>query len=520
MSLEKFFWWTEEQKQLADEVEEFGKEIVTRATELRWKEEFPRDLIEKAAKKGWFGALIPKEYGGMGLGCTGCCIIAEGLLPVTTYYATTAFGGAHQIAHSGTEEQKKRWLPRIARGELIGAITLTEPFVGSDASGLETTARREGDEYILNGKKRYITNLGYADIYMVYARTSDNPEDIAARRHLTGFIVEKGMPGFTIEKINELCVYDPPTLNGYLNFDNVRVPVQNRIAEEGKAWNDVLMRGLNFERVIVCAALLGAMRVSLTYAVYSTQRRIQFDQRTFDFESNQYRISDIIMNLKLSRLMTYYSAYLVDQGMDPMMEATLLKIFAAESNSKAAINAMRCMGGDSVTKFYPVEAVFRNIMMNEIGGGSSDVMRILLARMATRYKIGFMLKYLEPPRRRTHPELGVPIPTFDPDQWKPKFTSDDPEVKVLEALAEDYRVNPGLYMTREELQEDTELDDEALDEALVILEEKELVKLYRMRNFIRLAKATYPGLKKAKPQEYYKWLPRWVEENLDKYPIF
>jgi len=401
--LEKFFWWTDEQKQLADEVEEFSRKVTPRLAEARWKQEIPQDIIKEVAKKGWFGALIPKEYGGLDLGCTGCCILVEGLGAVSGFFATTAFGGAHQIVRSGTEEQKRRWLPKIAKGELVGAIALTEPFVGSDASGLETTARREGDVYILNGKKRFVTNLGYADIYMVYARTSDKPEDIAARRHVTGFIVEKGTPGFTIEKINEVCVFDPPTLNGYLNFDNVRVPVENRIGEEGRAFVDVMMRGLNFERLILCAGLLSAIRASLTYAVYSTQRRIQFDRRTFDFESNQYRIADMIMNLKLARLMTYYSAYLVDQGLEPILEATLLKIFVAEANSKAALDAMRCMGGDGVTKFYPVESIFRNIMMNEIGAGSSDIMRRLLTRIATRYKTGLMQEELRAPRRRVHP---------------------------------------------------------------------------------------------------------------------
>ncbi|MHA1209382.1 MAG: acyl-CoA dehydrogenase family protein, partial [Candidatus Freyarchaeota archaeon] len=198
-------------------------------------------------------------------------------------------------------------------------------------------------------------------------------------------------------------MFDPPTLNGYLNFDNVRVPVENRIGEEGRAFVDVMMRGLNFERLILCAGLLSAIRASLTYAVYSTQRRIQFDRRTFDFESNQYRIADMIMNLKLARLMTYYSAYLVDQGLEPILEATLLKIFVAEANSKAALDAMRCMGGDGVTKFYPVESIFRNIMMNEIGAGSSDIMRRLLTRIATRYKTGLMQEELRAPRRRVHP---------------------------------------------------------------------------------------------------------------------
>jgi len=521
IKVEKYFWWTDEQKRFADEVEEFSRENAHRMAEEIWTREVPQDLLEEVRKRGWFGALIPKEYDGMGLGCTGSCLLVEELIDVVGgLFTTTAFGGAHQILHSGTEEQKERWLPKIARGELIGAICLTEPLLGSDAAGVETTARREGDEYVINGKKRFTTNLGYADIYLVYTRTSDKPEDIKARRHLTAFIVEKGTPGFTIEKINELCVFDPPVLNGYLDFDEVRVPAANVIGGEGNAFMDVMVRGLNFERLLVSAQTLGGMRTSLINAVYVTKRRIQFGRRTIDFESNQFRIADMIMNLKLARLMTYYSAYLVDRGMDPFLETTLLKVFAAEALSKTASDAVQCMGGDGVTKFYPAEAVMRSVKMAEIGAGSSDVMRQLLARLATRYLTGLMLEELEEPRRRIHPNLGVPVPVFALGQMKPKFTSKDSEGKVLEALAEDYRVNPGLYMTREDLEEDTELTGEDLDKALVSLEAEGLVKLYRIRDIIRLAKATYKGLKKAKPKQYYRWFPEWVKTEPERYPIF
>jgi len=527
--VEEFPWWTEEQRRLAKEVEEFSREVTHLAEEVDWRSKLgtldgslpwdpiPQELKKKMIKKGYFGAMIPKEYGGMGLGVTGSCIVAEALGPAYGGFISTAFGGTHQIIRHGTKKQKERWLPRIASGEISGAIALTEPFLGSDASGVETFAVREGDEYVINGKKRFVSNLGYADIYMVYVKTSDKPEDKAAYSHMTGLIVEKGTPGFTVEKVNMLCTFDPPALNGYLNFDDVRVPVANRIGEENDAFLGVMVQGLNFERLMVCALALGLTRISLKYAVYVTERRVQFDKRTIDFESNQYRIADMITNLKLARLMTYYSAYLSDMGEEPIIEATLLKIFAAEANSKAALDSMRCIGGDGLTNMYPVEAVMRSMLMNEIGAGSSDIMRRLLVRQATRYQVGLMLEDLKVPRRRLHPELGVPMSDWT-GELKPKLTAKDPEGRVLEALAFDYMVNPGLYMTREDLEEDTELKGEELDKALIFLEKKGLVKLFRLHGIIRLAKAHYTGLKKAKPQKFYNWYPQWVKEKLFPVP--
>jgi len=525
MNVEEFPWWTKEQRQLAREVEEFSREVAPLVEEADWRakldtldgslpwdptlQEFKKRIVEK----GYFGAMIPKEYGGMGLGVTGSCIIAEALGPSHGGYLATAFGGTHQIIRHGTEEQKKRWLPNIAKGEISGAIALTEPFVGSDAAGVETFATREGDEYVVNGKKRFVSNLGYADIYMVYVKTSDKPEDIASYQHMTGLIVEKGTPGFTVEQVNMLCTLDPPQLNGYLNFDDVRVPVANRIGEENEAFLGVMVGGLNFERLMICALTLGLMRTSLKYAIYVTERRIQFGKRTIDFESNQYRIADMITNLKLARLMTYYSAHLADLGEEPIIEATLLKIFAAEANSKAALDAMECMGGDGLTKMYPVESIMRNAFMNVIGAGSSDIMRRLLVRQATRYQVGLMSEDLKLPRRRLHPKLGVPV-SDGTGKFRPKFTAKDAEGRVLEALALDYKVNPGLYMTREDLEEDTDIKGEELDEALVSLEQKGLVKLFRLHGVIRLAKALYTGLKKAKPQKFYSWYPPWVKEKL------
>ncbi|MHA1605726.1 MAG: acyl-CoA dehydrogenase family protein, partial [Candidatus Freyarchaeota archaeon] len=355
--MEKYPWFTERQKQLTDEVVEFVEEITPRAYEATIKKEHPSDLIKMVADKGWFGALVPEEYGGMGkdVGITGCEIICEGLTQAGSIggvYSATMFGGLEQICMFGTDEQKERWLPRFARGELLGAITLTEPFVGTDAAGIRTTAVRDGDEWVINGKKRFITNTGVADIYMLYAKTSDEPGDRAAYKHLTAFIVEKGTPGFTVERVNELAVFEG-IRNGILDFDNVKVPAENVLAGEGNGWG-VMIAGLNFERLTIAAQIIAGIREALRYALFFTTRRVQFGRRTIDFESNQYKLADIIIALKTARLLTYYAIWMMDQGPNPVVEASAAKIYATEAARQAALNALQIIGGDGFTKYYPV----------------------------------------------------------------------------------------------------------------------------------------------------------------------
>jgi len=513
--LEKFPWWTDFQRKLADEVEEFADEYMPRAIEAVWTRKFPWDIIKAIGEKGWLGATIPEKYGGMyeKSKITGACIIAEGMgrlsSMVASYYNTTMFGGCYQIAKFGTEEQKERWLPKMAEGKLCGAICLTEPFVGSDAAAVETVAIRDGNEYIINGKKRFISNSGIADIYLVYARTSDDPKDRENYRHLTAFVVEKGTPGLRVEKINELGVADG-VRNGYLDLDNVRVPAENVIGGEGNGWL-VMISGLNFERLLLSAGLLGGMKEALRMALYVTRRRVQFGRRTIEFQTNQLRIADITMWYKLSRLIVYYGSYLLDQGREPILESTIAKIFTSEMCQRIGTDAVLCMGGDGLTKFYFVEMVHREGLFMQIGAGTNDVLRILLARMVRRL-LGDEVKE---PRRRISEKYGIPLNVYKREQLKPKFESTDPEDLVLEALAEDYRANPGLYMLREDIEEDTGIKGDKLDEILESLERKRYVKLYREKGKIRMAKATYIGLRKIKPLEYYQWFPDWVEKGIE-----
>jgi len=506
---EKYPWWNKEQKKLADEAKQFANENTPRGEEIAWTKKFPSDLIKQIGKRGWYGAIIPEELGGMDVGVTGCCIIAEELARVcsalTDAYAVTMFGGTEQLLAFGNDEQKKRWLPKVAKGKLLGAVCITEPDVGSDAAGIETTATRKGDEYIVNGKKRFISNAGPAEIYLVYVRTSNSPEDKAKYTHLSALFIEKGTLGFSVERINELSGW-LGFPNGYLDFDDVRVPVENRLANEGDGWK-ILMDGLNFERTVYSAQILGVMREALRYAVAHSQRRVQFGVPTIDFQVNQFKIADMIARLKTARLLVYHAAHLMDIKEEAILEATNAKLYASEAFEKLVSDAVQVMGGDGWTKFYPIESMSRDAKVNTIAAGSNEVMRIVLYRQGLRA----LKEELRMPLRRIHEKLGVPIATIEP-----AAISEVNDKTVLDLLAEDYRANPGIYMSREDMKAWlAAVSDDKLDKVLASLEAKGFVKLYKdRRGAIVLAKATYGGLKEAKPLEHYKWFPSWIDKEL------
>jgi hypothetical protein len=338
---------------------------------------------------------------------------------------------------------------------------------------------------------------------MVYARTSDAPEDRSKHRHLTAFVVEKGTPGFTVEKINEIIGFEN-IQNGVLDFHDVPVPVANRIAEEGQGWQ-VMMAGLNFERTLICAQTVGWMWELLRNVVPYSQRRVQFGRPTISFVNNQFKIADLIIRLKIARLLTYYTAYLWDLGWDINLDSNVAKVFNCEGVMASALDAIQVMGGDGLTPFYPLSAIMQVAKVEHIAGGTMEACRMVIHRTAMRQ----MADDLKMPRRVIHEELGVPI-TASRTAEKEKEMD---EQTLLKVLAQDYRVNPGLHMSREDIKEFFDVDEAKLDQDLLALESQGLAKLYRDRKGIALAKATYGGLRKAFPQDHYRWFPDWVREE-------
>jgi hypothetical protein len=381
---------------------------------------------------------------------------------------------------------------------------MTEPFAGSDVSAIETTATVDGDFYVVNGKKRYQTGAGAADLYTTYVRTSNNPEEIRRHRHLTALVIEKGMPGFNIEKVNDLMGFDG-IYNCYLNFKDVRVPKANRIGEENAGWQ-LMMKGLNLERISIAASLLGGMREGLTYSMQHLQRRVQFGSLTESLPTNQFKVADMIAKLTMARLVIFYAAYCADLGRETPVVSALTKIFCTEAAMQNAVGAVQLMGGNGLTRAYPVERFLRDVKLLEIAGGTNEILRMMLYSMGTRA----MAKDIKAPIRLMDPELKVPVPSGN----RPKRTEVLNEADILKVLADDYCVNPGLHMTMEDLKERLHIPDDRLNEHLLKLEKEGLAALHRDRHgSASLARITYEGISRANPFEYYKYIPSWVDQK-------
>ena len=500
---EKYIWWNEAEKKLADEVADFADNVISaQIGEIERTKKFPWNWFEEMGKRGWYGAFIPKEYGGMGKGIgmtTGFCIvleeIARGAPVAVDFYETTIYGYS-PIVRFGTEEQKKKWLPKLATGELFAAIVITEPFMGSDAANIQTMAVRKGDEYIINGKKRFITLGGISNLYVVYCKTSDNPEDRKNYRHLSAFVVEKGTPGFTVE-----AIHDPMgrfgSRHAVLNFDNVRIPKENRILNEGDGWK-VLTDALNIERIGVAAGAVGTARSAIAATADYVTRRVAFNQTLADIPGIQTMCGDMVTRTNLISLLVFYSAHKIDQGIDVSLGCTIAKVFATQSLMRTCLDAVQCHGGDGYMRNYPVERLMRDSKLIEVGAGANELMQHLVWRLWLKDYLS-----LRSASRRPITQSSITGPAV--------------KEKILEALAEFYREHPALYMEREEMMEKVGVPGVDLDKNLQALEAEKLVALYRKRGGIALIKATYEGLKKAKPQEYYTFFPDFVDKERETF---
>ena len=500
---EKYLWWNDAEKKLADEVADFSDNVIARdIAEIERTKKFPWNWFEEMGRKGWYGAFIPEEYGGMKGGAgrtTGFCIvleeIARGAPVAVDFYETTIYGYS-PIVRFGTEEQKRKWLPGLATGDLFAAIVITEPFMGSDAASIQTTACLDGDEYVINGKKRFITLGGIANLYVVYCRTSDSPEDRKNHRHLSAFVVEKGTPGFSVE-----AVHDPMgrfgSRHAVLDFDDVRVPKENRILDEGDGWT-VLTDALNIERLGVAAGAVGTSRAALAATADYVTRRVAFNQTLADIPGVQTMCGDMVTRTNLISLLVYYSAHKMDLGIDVPLGSTIAKVFATQSLVKTALDALQCHGGDGYMRNYPVERLLRDSKLIEIGAGANELMQHLVWRL-------WLKDYLALRSAGRKPVAQSSIEGAAAREG------------ILDALADFYVQHPALYMERGEMCEKLGLTDGDLDTYLEEVEAQQLAALYRKRGRITMAKATYAGLKKARPLEYYKFFPEFVEREKETF---
>jgi len=369
---------TEEQIMIRDLARQIAEEkIVPVRAELDEQNKFPRDIMKAMAQADLFGIYIPEEYGGLGKKSLELCICVEELskacLGVSTSFAANALGTYPILLH-GSDTQKKKYLPDIAAGKKLVAFGLTEANAGSDASGVQTTAKLEGNEYVINGTKQWITNGGEADIYTIIAITDRSK----GPRGASAFIVEKDTPGFTFgKKENKMGIRASSTTE--LIFNNCRIPKENLIAKEGIGFI-VAMKTLDSSRTGVGAQGVGVAQGAIDEALKFAKQRVQFGQPVTSFQAVQHMLADMQTQTEAARALVYSVARFIDTGAKDVSRASAMaKLFATDTAMKVTIDAVQVMGGSGYMKEYPVEKMMRDAKILQIYEGTNQIQRNVVA---------------------------------------------------------------------------------------------------------------------------------------------
>ncbi len=372
------YGFTEQQIMIRDLARQIAEEkVLPIRAELDEKEEFPFEAMNALADADLFGIYIPEAYGGFGGGALELCIATEEISRicggVAVSYAANALG-AYPILLHGTEEQKQKYLPDIAAGRKFCAFALTEPNVGSDASAVETTAKRDGDYYILNGSKQWITNGGVAGTLTVMATVNK----AKGARGLTAFIVESGMPGFTLgKKEKKLGIRCSDTR--VLYFDNCRVPAANRLGREGDGFR-VAMNTFDCSRPGIGAQAVGIAQGAYEEAVKFAKTREQFGQKIIGFQAIQHMLADMATQIEAARLLVYQAAREVDKNSkDGPKISAMAKMYASDVAMKVTTDALQICGGAGYMREYPVEKYFRDAKITQIYEGTNQIQRNVIA---------------------------------------------------------------------------------------------------------------------------------------------
>jgi len=371
------FELTEEQKMLKEQMARFVDErVVPLAPVIDAEERFPEENFKALAGMGIFGMTLPEDYGGGGADFLSCLLVMEelmrGCVSTGNTYGAHAILCTESIYRNGNEEQRRRLLPDLIAGEKIGALALTEPEAGSDALSLRCRADKKGDRYLLNGSKTFITNGPLADVAIVYAKT--NPE--AGQNGISAFIVEAGFPGFTRGKpMKKMGVRGSPT--GELFFEDCEVPQENLLGEENRGIN-VLMSGLDRERILWSIGPIGVAQGAFDLAFRYAQQRIQFGKPIIQFQMMQEILADIATEIQAGRVLAYWAATLAGSGERVRLEASYAKLFCAEAGVRAVGKASQVFGGYGFIREYPIERIYRDIKGIEFGAGTNQIQRIII----------------------------------------------------------------------------------------------------------------------------------------------
>ena len=376
------FQFNDDQRAIQDAARDFAADALAPFS-AQWDEEghFPVATLREAAALGFAGICVDPEYGGSGLGRLDASIIFEAL-----YYgdvSTAAFLSIHNMASwmidkFGSPELKARFLPRLTSMELIASYCLTEPGSGSDAASLRTTARRDGDTYVLNGGKAFISGAGVSDLYLVMARSGDGgPKGVST------FVVEKGTPGLSFGA-NERKMGWKSQPTAMVQFDDCRIPVENRVGDEGQGFRFAMM-GLDGGRLNIASCSLGGASLALATAKSHLETRHQFGQPLKDFQALQFRLADMATELEAARLMVHRAAAALD-ARDPQATqyCAMAKRFATDAGFEIANQALQLHGGYGYLRDFPLERIVRDLRVHQILEGTNEIMRVIIARELLR----------------------------------------------------------------------------------------------------------------------------------------
>jgi alkylation response protein AidB-like acyl-CoA dehydrogenase len=371
--------WTPEQEQFRQTIRDFVlRELEPNACGIEHGGEFPWEIVHKLGEMGIMGVNYPREYGGMGLdtvcyaiaveeisracGSTGITVAAHNSLAIAPIYLF------------GTEEQKRRYVPPLARGEKLGAFGLTEPEAGSDAGGTKTTAVRDGDSWVINGSKCFITNASVAETFVITARSSDAP----GAHGISSFILEKGMEGLKIgKKENKMGLRGSDTAELY--FEDLRIPAGNLLGKEGEGFKEFMIT-LDGGRISIGAMALGIAQGALDKAIPRAKERVQFGRPIGDFQAVQWKLADMAVEVEASRQLIYRAARLKDAGQPYTKESAMAKLYASEAAEFVTHQAMQIWGGRGYMEDHPLERYYRDVRLCEIGEGTSEIQRLVIAR--------------------------------------------------------------------------------------------------------------------------------------------
>jgi len=370
---------TEEQRMMRDMVRKLAQnEIAPRAAEIDRTHRFPRENIKKMSELGLMGVPIPEEYGGAGCDFLSYIItieeISRACASTGVILAVHTSVGTFPILYFGTEEQKQKYIPKLASGEYLGAFALTESSAGSDPANLSTTARLEGDHYIVNGSKLFITNGGEADVYITFV-TLDKSK---GHKGITCLIVDKDTPGFFIGKKEEkMGLHGSQTTE--LIFDNARVPRENLLGGEGEGFK-VAMSLLDGGRIGIGAQGLGIAQAAYDVALQYAKERVQFGKPIASFQAIQFMLADMATRIDCARLLVYRAARMRDMGLPYSKEASMAKMYATDTAMEVTTNAVQILGGYGYCREYPVERYMRDAKITQIYEGTNQIQRLVIAK--------------------------------------------------------------------------------------------------------------------------------------------